>query len=391
MGISLLVLLFLVLPYSWVWVYLSGDVGVERAVALQADGENVLFGSGVSQDFVDYKLQLYTQVKPKIVALGSSRVMQFRGAYFTAPFLNMGGVAGNIPVLRSTLEAMLKVHKPEAIILGLDFWWFMPTWNPDPFMEEPPTSGSYVYSLETLKKPWVWLLTGKISGRDLAAPLLQLFGLGFRANRLGIMAQQTDDGFAKDGSWYYTAELTGQKRPFDFQFEDTFTQIEYGMKAFYHVQSTMAPHETHLAALSEIYCRLQALGIKTYVFLPPLAERIFLRLQKLEDKYPHLFTLAQALKARGIQVLDLSDPRKLASGDCEFVDGFHGGEVTYMRILRHLADQWASLVQYVDMTALNKAIREWKGHAMSFDTNITSVGEVDFMEWGCPKKPGRGL
>lgn len=62
--------------------------------------------------------------------------MQFR-AYFRKPFLNVGGTAGNPPVLRLTIDAMLQIHKPEAVIIGLDFWWFMPQWNADPFKEEP--------------------------------------------------------------------------------------------------------------------------------------------------------------------------------------------------------------------------------------------------------------
>ena len=390
-GKTLLILLGLTLvfiwPYSCVWLYLSGDVGMERAATAQASGEFALFGSGVSQDFVDYKLTLYKKVKPTVVTLGSSRVMQFRGDVFSKKFLNMGGVAGNIPVLRSTLDAMLRIHKPEALILGLDFWWFDSKWNPDPFMEEPPTSGSYNYSLESVKKPWAWLFSGKMSVKDLLAPVLTPFGFGFNSSRYGIMAQQTSDGFGSDGSWYYTAEITGQKKPFDFQFQDTLTQVEYGIKAFYHApagQTTIS--EAHLDALGEIYCRLMSKGIRTYVFIPPLAPTVFLRMRDMENNYPHLFNLAQALKARGIQVLDCSDPRKIGSTDCEFVDGFHGGEVTYLRILRHLVDQWSSLLAYVDLNAINKAIREWNGHALRYNPKLTNYWEVDFMELNCPKR-----
>ncbi|MBQ7586058.1 MAG: hypothetical protein IJU40_07410 [Desulfovibrionaceae bacterium] len=383
----LLLGIFILAPYSALWLYQSGDLALERAVTRQSWGEEVIFGSGVLQDFVDYKLKLYELVKPEIVALGSSRVMQFRGEVFERKFLNMGGVAGNLPVLRSTLEAMLKIHKPEAIILGVDFWWFMPTWNPDPFKEEPPTSGSYSYNLEALKKPWEWLLLGKISFKELMAPFLSLLGLGFRDDRLGIMAQQTSDGFGRDGSWYYIAELTGQKRPFDFQFQDTLTQVEYGTKAFaFANQRIEAPGIEHLEAFSEIYYRLKSRGIKAYVFLPPLADRVFKRMRDLELYYPQLFNLAKELRSRGIQVLDLSDPRKVGSNDCEFVDGFHGGEITYLRILRSLADQWSSLVAYINLNEIQKYIREWQGHALKYNPKLSDLWEIDFMEFNCPKR-----
>ena len=313
--------------------------------------------------------------------------MQFRESCFEKKFLNMGGVAGNLPVLRSTIDAMLKIHRPEAVIMGLDFWWFMPQWNPDPFSEEGPTSGSYVYSFENLKKPWAWLLSGKISPKDFVAPLLSLFGSGFRDDRFGIMAQKTDDGFASDGSWYYTAECTGQKKPFDYQFRDTMTQVVSGSKAFYHVSKGVdAPSFAHLDAFAEIYCRLQSRGIRTFVFIAPLSERIYQAMREREAVYPHLFALEKALKARGINVLDLSNPKTLGANDCEFVDGFHGGEVTYLRVLRNLCDQWSALLKYVNLDRVTRAIAEWKGHALLRDDRLTTLFETDFMNFGCPKR-----
>ena len=228
--------LLLLAPYAAWWLHASGDAAVERAVAAQASGRFALFGSGVSQDFVDYKLQLYAALRPDIAAVGSSRVMQFRGAWFRRPFCNMGGVAGNLAVLRSTVDAMLRLHRPRAVILGLDFWWFLPQWEAEPFQEVPPTAGSYNYGFASLKKPWQWLLEGKISLRELAAPLLGLAGSGFREDRFGIMAQQTDDGFGPDGSWYATAEVTGQKPPLDFQFRDTLAQVAQGSRAFFRAR-----------------------------------------------------------------------------------------------------------------------------------------------------------
>lgn len=377
----------LLVPYTCWWLYESGDMAVERAVAAQSQGGFALFGSGMSQDFVDYKLQLYTAVRPDIATVGSSRVMQFRAAYFRRPFLNMGGVAGNLATLRSTLDAMLRLHKPQAVILGLDFWWFMPQWEAHPFKETPPTSGSYNYGFESLKKPWSWLLDGKISLTELAAPLLAPLGQGFRAGRYGIMAQQTDDGFAPDGSWHYTAEVTGQKRPFDYQFSDTLSQVRHGIKAFYRARpNQQAPSPEHLDAFAEIHCRLRARGIQTFVFIAPLSLRVLTAMREHEEGYAHLFALREALLARGIDVLDFTDPRSLASGDCEFIDGFHGGEVTYARLLRAMADRWPALLSYVNMERLNAAIRDWQGHATAPDERVTGLPETDFMRFGCPKR-----
>ncbi|WP_165078797.1 MULTISPECIES: hypothetical protein [unclassified Desulfovibrio] len=388
-GLGLFGLLVLA-PYAAWWLHASGDAAVERAVAAQGSGRFALFGSGVSQDFVDYKLRLYAAIKPDIAAVGSSRVMQFRGAWFRKPFCNMGGVAGNLAVLRSTVDAMLRIHKPGAVILGLDFWWFLPQWEAEPFKEVPPTSGSYNYGFSSLKKPWQWLLEGKISPRELAAPLLGLFGAGFREDRFGIMAQQTDDGFGPDGSWYATAEATGQKLPLDFQFRDTLAQVAQGSKAFYRARPGQdGPSEAHLDAFAEIWCRLRSRGVKTFVFIAPLSPRVLEAMRKTPGAWPHLFRLREALASRGIDALDCTDAAGFASGDCEFIDGFHGGEVSYARILRRMADRWPALLPYVDMEKLDAVISGWAGHVIVPDSRLTPLPETDFMRLGCPKRtPG---
>lgn len=379
--------LLLLAPYSAWWLHASGDAAVERAVEAQAAGNFVLFGSGLSQDFVDYKLRLYAAVKPELAVVGSSRVMQFRGDWFRTSFVNMGGTAGNLAVLRSTVDAMLRLHKPRAVILGLDFWWFMPQWEARPFADVPPTSGSYNYGFASLKKPWEWLMQGKISLAELAAPVLGLAGSGFRADRFGIMAQQTDDGFGPDGSWYSSGEITGRKAPFDYQFRDTLAQARQGVKAFFHARPGQeGPSAEHVDALAEIWCRLRSRGIQTFMFIAPLSSRVLDCMRQNPEAWPHLFRLREALAERGMDVMDCTDPAGFASGDCEFIDGFHGGEISYARILRRMADHWPALLAYVDMRRLDAVIRDWSGHAFAPDARVTGLPETDFMRFGCRKR-----
>ena len=50
----------------------------------------------------------------------------------------------------------------------------------------------------------------------------------------------------------------------------------------------------------------------------------------LDDLHDHL-------QQSGYAYYDFSDPKLLDSSGCEFVDGFHGGFVTYLRILQKVA------------------------------------------------------
>lgn len=370
--------------YSFVWLYQSGDAAVERLVAAQAEGKFAIFGSGLSQDFVDYKLQLYRAVRPEIVAIGSSRVMQFRAGWFKESFLNMGGVAGNLAILSSTIGAMLAISVPEAVIIGLDFWWFLPQWDPAPDLVIPPTSGSYNYSLSSLKKPWEWLLEGKISLAELALPITGSFGRGFRTDHFGIMAQQSSDGFGPDGSWNYTGAVTGQRKAFDYQFLDTLQNIALGIKAFYHASpGQRMPGHQHIQTLVKIVETLEANKVKVFLFIPPVAAKVWHVLD--QGKYPHLFQLAQSLEKSGLHVLDLSNPASIGGNDCEYIDGFHGGEVTYARILEKMAEAWPDLLTLVNMDKLKDVIQHWAGHTLVANPMLTDQPEIDFLGLGCPK------
>ena len=84
--------------------------------------------------------------------------------------------------------------------------------------------------------------------------------------------------------------------------------------------------------------------------------------------------------------MDFTDARTFGSSDCEFVDGFHGGEVTYARMLRDMADRWPALLTYVNMEKINATIRDWRGHALVFDPRLTDKPEIDFNNFNCPKR-----
>lgn len=113
-------------------------------------------------------------------------------------------------------------------------------------------------------------------------------------------------------------------------------------------------------------------------------------MRRTPEAWPHLFRLREALAARGIDALDCTDPRALASDDCEFIDGFHGGEVTYARILRRMADRWPALLAFVDMERIDAVIRDWPGHVLVPDSRVTTLPETDFMRFGCPGRGTRG-
>src|SRR5690348_14351759 len=77
------------------------------------------------------RLERLAILQPKVITLGSSRVLQFRASHFTKPFTNMG-MSFDLPFFPQLAEAIGRRAKVEVVILSLDHWQFYPTKVPSP-------------------------------------------------------------------------------------------------------------------------------------------------------------------------------------------------------------------------------------------------------------------
>ena len=365
-------------PIGGLWLYLSGDLGVERAVRTQTR-TFALFGSGLTRtaaDVLEYKLALYAAKKPHIVLAGSAGMGSLRDSAFVRPMLNMAGTADSLSSLRASLDAMLQIHKPQVILLALDFWWFSPAWEKNPFaLPQKKQASAYNMSPQALRLPWQSLLQGNIS-------LPQFLFLGFRENRFGMRAQFASDGYGPDGSLYATSTIATPLAR-DAGFARTLDRQRRHIGEFIPQEALST---AHLDALADIYFRLRGRGIVPVVFLAPVAGPVLDAMKAEEGLYPHLFRLKSALAERGIELVDTSDPRYFGSSSCEFLDGMHSGEVTALRIVRELTSSWNGLLSFLNMEQCNRLLTEWKGHAAIQQPLLGTFWEQDFLGLQCLKR-----
>ena len=247
----------LLVPWAVCWLTASGELDQDEVVARQAQGEFVLFGPGLPQDIMAYKLALYAAVRPEVVVLGSSRAGNVRAAFFERPFVNMAGAATDLESLRLLVDRMLAVHRPKVVLLGLDFWWLTegsPAGRPGQAVRPSLLDAS------TLRAPWLWLAQGRIAPADMPAPLQGRL----RADRYGLEAQLRDTGYGPDGSLYEGAVLDGRLPAPDHAFARTLRGLASGSGIW---AGSLAPDRARLEAFAEICCRLRSRGIRTIVFL----------------------------------------------------------------------------------------------------------------------------
>ena len=94
------------------------------------------------------------------------------------------------------------------------------------------------------------------------------------------------------------------------------------------------------------------------------------------------------IKALKFAVYDFTGAESLGANDCEFVDGFHGGEIVYQRILAEIARRkpHGAIAPIVSRVGLNNSVQQSSGHTLSAESAATYVlDETDFLAIGCAK------
>lgn len=189
----------------------------ELTARVQA-GETCLTGLGTARlSSLEYKLEVYEQLKPETVVFGSSRAMQFRGDLFSGRYYNMGGLFGSIAEGDRTVAEMLKRHKPQTVLMTVDFWWFLGV-NDVLGETQQPLPQRWRATMQSTLLPTFWALQRRLTLPQYVAVLDQ-----GQTCQMGMLARLRQEGFLRDGSYFYGIKhlSTGQET-----FQDAYTKID---------------------------------------------------------------------------------------------------------------------------------------------------------------------
>lgn len=341
-------------------------------VAKQVQGNGFLYGSSFNGSNFLYKGHLVDHSHPRLMVTGSSRVMQFRKEMFTVPFVNTGGAVSSTSHILDFLK-FASLSQTKLVLLGLDYWWF----------NERNTGSAYgvdgnKIQFEKLTQPLTWLKQGRISFSEF---------LFFKPNpeRVGVRAVFSNSGFRPDGSFFYPQSIFGitsragadEDWPGLWQRHQTELRTKNGQPLI----------DLRIRELKEAVDYLNQKNIKTVLFMPSVAPSVADNIEKSAPDAKYMEDLSTALNQNfpGM-VYDFHHAgKKLNSSDCEFYDGFHGGEVNYLRILKTLAEK-SALKEYVNTHQLDEKIKKYSGHAfVPYTQTEEQYKEVDFLGIGCKK------
>lgn len=333
------IVLFLmpVLLYYSVWeipFYFAGVItkeisDVDECISFQRKTPDSLFGLGYSDPTQYYKLANANYFQAPVIALGTSRVMQFKSLYFNDCFYNCGGaVGGNYLEYKNFIENLS--YKPEVIILGLDAWVFNDNWN----SQIGDTTSFFEIVKPTFKKKTIMM---KI--REDYKIKWTFWDLNSFTNNIGFNGIIKESGFLIDGSYYYGNVYRYPENQLDYKFTDTLNRIETGRSRFEwgnHIDpETLIQLEILLA-----YCKdneIQVVG-----FLAPFAPTVYKAMED-SNNYEYLKEITPSCRELffryGFSFFDYMNPIQLKVTDDYFLDGFHGSDVVYGYIIEDFIEK----------------------------------------------------
>lgn len=371
--------------YGVVYLYLSSNYennSFQSIVKRQIEN-NSIYGTALNRNTFGYKMELVKQIKPNIVALGSSRVMQLREDSFNESFVNAGGAMNHLTEGIKFLNEMYSFHTPKYIILGLDFWWFN---------EAFPQVKEFKYHLNdgmTLDKnkittTYEYLQNGKVSSNTFFNMLKigQINNPYTSYDNLGFSAIKTSDGFRKDGSYLYSKTLFGIESTEDKNFKDTLQRVNDGNKRF---QFGSQLSHNRLKLLHEIIDLTTKKGSKLILIIPPVSNTVHTHM--IYKNYSYIDLLRNYIKTLGVENYDFHNLSILTTDDCECIDGFHGGDIVYKRIVAYIYshtknDEIKALIRIENVLS---DIEFNQGKALTLGNDHYLLKEVDFLEIGCKK------
>ncbi len=305
-----------------------------------------------------YKLESLKNRDVSICALGSSRVMQFKDIFFEDSFYNAGGACAGINEFEPFLKSLDKERLPKYLLVSLDEYYFNENWsgklkniNSSFFLKYPKRK-----SINTLFRE-IWM--------DYKCDKLNISDLIKDKNKIGIVAKVRNDGFRKDGSYYYAAsyaaaiENSSKVRP---AIEDTLERIRTGTRRYEYGEEINPDALIYLKSFLQ-YCKENEIIV--IGFLPPISSVALGEIKYRQEKYKYFFELSPTLKDifdfYGYEYYNFSNVSSLGCSDEYFIDGFHGSSVVYLRMLKSMLLQGSILQDICDIDNLEY----WDKHKKS--------------------------
>lgn len=332
---SVLAGVFVLTIASTAVLWRSGETWPVSWIVAGQQQQPSIWGAGIRPDEVGYKRQLYVQRQPDVIAVGSSRVLQFRADMFAAPFANLGRGTGVLEFLED-YRALTQGHAPKFVLWGIDHSIFEKSTNDEKRVygsQQRRVSGKELegsYTLEVIPRTmyslWQLVRNGSIGIDKLGHVLID--GSAYPGKRYGLLATTTNQGgYFGDGSYYYLHEIANPAQT-QALLERRMDELDRAsLPVSGRVPETLDAEMAQIVRRAVQYMREQ--GSVVFIVVPPMHEKVSRNMLRDPAYAPYLdevdeFLRSLASSEEGVYYRNSLQPERIGVvSECEFFDHQH--------------------------------------------------------------------
>lgn len=356
--------IFYIFPVAVLFIGRETFSGHDAVLQQQKHPEALVgYAYGV-QSFIPYKEALVTGRDANVIALGTSRVMQFRKEFFKDQdrFANAGGAATSFTDVKNFIDFLPNDGKKRFVILGFEKEFFLKTPQEtgvrkgDSAENNTPKRIAYLL-LASTRRIYIDTLS-KYS-------ITSLWNLSKNNNDVGIMATVEDDGFRSDGSRLYK-----NIKKTDLE---SWAKNEIHIRAGeYRDDKYTAPTDdlsiqNNLEMLSTILETCKKKNITLIGFNEPYPTEAYNAIQESSDTSRKIMNeipkeVSKMFSQYSFPFYDLSKIDTFGGSDREFIDNIHGSDLMNARIVLFMGTHNKEVENIIDENGLKKMINKYNGN-----------------------------
>ncbi|MDA8943027.1 hypothetical protein N9I04_03710 [Alphaproteobacteria bacterium] len=373
-----LALLFFLVIVSAAFLWRSGELRSLQSIVVIQQERTSLYGTAIYSDDHPYKRLLLFSRPADVVVLGSSRALPAVQEMFRLPFTNLGRMANSTRHLEIAVNDILTASVPKVVVLMLDFWWV----NTKTFEAVSPNDifSPQRLSPEALLAPLKWLVDGRLTLKQVVETLME-DEITFYGDTpvLGIRGLTRGTGFASDGSRSDQDVVYNRipARDMGFAFSLSEALADWDGESI---------DLERLDRISKSIKRLEEAGSIVITVMPPVAPTVFKAMRADPERFASIWGFQEHMSKLSRLHFDFLDPTLIDADDCEFLDGYHGGQLVFARMLLTIARLEPVMSSAMDIDLLRAMIDCCAGRANALDMyRDPTEREVDFLGLGCQK------
>jgi hypothetical protein len=317
-----------------IMIYLGESMPLSWVVA-QQQAADVLYRPKYGNRDQQFKALSVNMRRPEVLALGSSRILQFRAGFFNRKpdaFYNAAAPAWTLPQVSKLFYSLDQEALPRILILAIDPPWFNDAYEADEF-SAPVSDLEHLFLVD--RSVLQDAIRGEAfdrSGFENADYLRRDEPGGSGALALGMRAIRDGHGFRSDGSEQYGDFLIAGWLWQPQQRENHMRMMRRGEQMYVYGE-TVSEHS--LAKLSELLDFAAQHDIIVIGFLPSYAPELWKRMAaRGNHNYIEALTprLRDLFAQHDFPFFDFSDGASTGTADEEFFDGWHASELSNLRL-----------------------------------------------------------